>query len=185
MKMKTFQLTPKLNQTRGTKVRINFSIWSPSVEQVYLGYNHNKSQQSWCMTCLYSKEGGRKEIFCLNVSPVSVRNFLEKCIVAVVFLKQTKRFPRIPGSKRTFKINKKNLFQRQSETKTRSVMQVAQLRKSFIKKKMLRLIFHSTLVCSNNAVECTGIGRKNETDYNICSTFTSYFGHAVYASCLQ
>ena len=137
------------------------------------------------MTCLYSKEGGRKEIFCLNVSPVSVRNFLEKCIVAVVFLKQTKRFHRIPGSKRTFKINKKKLISAPIRDQDEIRDAGSSTQKKFYLKKMLRLIFHSTLVCSNNAVECTGIGRKNETDYNICSTFTSYLGHAVCASCLQ
>ena len=62
--------------------KTNFSIWPHSEEQVYLGYNHNKSQHRVRIACLSSR-GGRvwKGIFCLLLSPTSVhnlRNFLRK-----------------------------------------------------------------------------------------------------------
>ena len=45
--------------------KTNFLIWRHSKEQVYLGYNHNKSQHRVRITCLISREGGIKRIFCL------------------------------------------------------------------------------------------------------------------------
>ena len=44
--------------------KTDFSIWRHIVEQVYLGYNHNKSQQVVRHTCLCSREGnGVKDNF--------------------------------------------------------------------------------------------------------------------------
>ena len=38
-------VTLQLDKCKNTGVGMHFSIWSHCVEQVYLGYNHNKSQQ--------------------------------------------------------------------------------------------------------------------------------------------
>ena len=53
----------KVNLSQGyCIVRINFSIWRPSVEQVYLGYNYNKSLQCWRLPSLGCR-GWERESF--------------------------------------------------------------------------------------------------------------------------
>ena len=64
-----------LNLHKDSLVRINFAIWSHSVEQVYLGCNHNKSQKFERITCLSSREGRvGKGIFCLHLISTFVHN---------------------------------------------------------------------------------------------------------------
>ena len=70
--------------------RMIFSIWRHRVEQVFLGYNQNKSQHRVCITCLSSRAGeGEKGPFCLHLRTTSVhnlRNFFEKIILPLEFL---------------------------------------------------------------------------------------------------
>ena len=63
------------------RVKPNVSNWSHWVEQVYLGYNHNKFQPRWLIPSL----GG---ILCLHLSPTSVhnlRNFLRRLSFMYIF----------------------------------------------------------------------------------------------------
>ena len=58
--------------------KTNFSIWRHSVEQIYLGCNHNKSQRRVCIRCLSSK-GGEDENRIFLFTPLhKLRNILRK-----------------------------------------------------------------------------------------------------------
>ena len=56
-----FPYLPPLTPTQRHVGKTNFSIWRHSVEQVYLGYQHNKSQQRVSITLLSSRMGGKSE----------------------------------------------------------------------------------------------------------------------------
>ena len=58
--------------------KTNFSIWGHGVEQVYLGYKHNKSQHRVRITCFSSKAGeGEKGNLLFTSHPIVRTQFAE------------------------------------------------------------------------------------------------------------